>query len=566
MSSSPNHPRLGAVAVIGAGVAGLITAHTLLQDGFTDVHVLTRDAEVGGVWVKGRIYPGLYLNNVHGEYRLSPLDMPSPATEAATDTRLTGSDLSRYMKAFASKFLEGKIQFEKEVKNVRRASAGTGWVVTVLDRKTSALERREYARIVLCTGGCNTAHIPEELKLSTAQASGFQGMVFHSIDFGAKMEDLLVAVPPADQTPVSPVVVVGGGKSAQDICAYLANEGRTVTIVCPDFDAFTAGPKPLPDFIRKSRLLSLFSPHIHLRTFLERFMHTTWLGKKIVDFMWHGLVDSSLQATGIPTDSPLRTTVSPYWHIRVNDEGVPRTDGFHALAVAGKIEVVCPGRVSGYTKEGVMLADGRALPASAVVIATGYASSWPDIFDAQSMDDLSLSPQQADNATPYEWKYNTLANPPPLHPDAKRWSSTMYRGIVPYKHIDRRDFAVNGAVVSPNYGYTIEITSHWISSYFLGDDMRLPATPQDALAESQRCAAWLKVRYPQIPTALNASHTSYLAFWSWPQHADDLLDDLGLPVMRSGGNWLTWPFKVVDLKEISTLKEERDAKRAGKKA
>ena len=38
---------------------------------------------------------------------------------------------------------------------------------------------------------------------------------------------------------------------------------------------------------------------------------------------------------------------------------------------------------------------------------------------------------------------------------------------------------------------------------------------------------------------------------------------MGLRVMRSGGNWLTWPFKVVDLKELSTLKEERDARRAG---
>lgn len=33
-------------------------------------------------------------------------------------------------------------------------------------------------------------------------------------------------------------------------------------------------------------------------------------------------------------------------------------------------------------------------------------------------------------------------------------------------------------------------------------------------------------------------------------------------MMRSGGNGLTWPFKVIDLKEIAHLKEERDAKRS----
>ena len=57
-----------------------------------------------------------------------------------------------------------------------------------------------------------------------------------------------------------------------------------------------------------------------------------------------------------------------------------------------------------------------------------------------------------------------------------------------------------------------------------------------------------------------------LVLYRWPQHVDDLLEDMGLPIMRSGGNALTWPFKVVDLKEISTLKEERDAKRVEKVA
>lgn len=51
-------PRVG---IIGAGAAGLITAKTLLEDGF-HVQVLTRDGSVGGVWAKHRVYPGLYLN------------------------------------------------------------------------------------------------------------------------------------------------------------------------------------------------------------------------------------------------------------------------------------------------------------------------------------------------------------------------------------------------------------------------------------------------------------------------------------------------------------------------
>ena len=48
----------------------------------------------------------------------------------------------------------------------------------------------------------------------------------------------------------------------------------------------------------------------------------------------------------------------------------------------------------------------------------------------------------------------------------------------------------------------------------------------------------------------------------WPQVADDLLEDMGLEVMRSGGNWLTWPFHTVSIKELGKLKEERDARRS----
>jgi dimethylaniline monooxygenase (N-oxide forming) len=48
---------------------------------------------------------------------------------------------------------------------------------------------------------------------------------------------------------------------------------------------------------------------------------------------------------------------------------------------------------------------------------------------------------------------------------------------------------------------------------------------------------------------------------SWPQAVDELLEDMGFKTIRSGGNWLTWPFKVIDLEEISKLKEEREENR-----
>ncbi|KAH9854922.1 hypothetical protein C2E23DRAFT_43565 [Lenzites betulinus] len=557
----------GPVAVIGAGVAGLITAHTLLQDGFTNVHVLTRDLQVGGVWAANRIYPGLYLNNVHGQYRFSALEMPPPAAGGKLRGRLSGPEVSRYFQAFADKYLKDNIKLGKDVRRIRRHPSGRGWQLEVLDVASGRTEIQEYARIVLCTGGCATPKLSEALRPTTALAAGFEGPVFHTAEFAERTDELLSSIPAArGDSPTddaSSIVVVGGGKSAQDVCAFLANEGRKVTMVCNKLDAFLAYPLPLPASLRSSRFLAVIMPHIHLRTKLEQFLHTTWLGKLITQSTWYALTQSAFFAAGVPADSPLRNTVSPFWHVRFNDDGVPRPDTFYALAVAGKIDVITSARVSHFGEDGktVVLQDGRSLRASAVVLGTGYKSSWENLFDEETMEALALGPQPASPNSSYHWDYTTLSDPPPTHPDTQRWSSEIYRGLVPARNITRRDLAMNGTCLSTNNGYTSEVAAHWISSYFLRDKMRLPESVEDALAATEREAAWLKQRYPEVPTALNPSYTGFLAFMGWPQYSDDLLEDMGLPVLRSGGNALTWPFRPVRSKELATLKAERDARR-----
>jgi len=64
---------------------------------------------------------------------------------------------------------------------------------------------------------------------------------------------------------------------------------------------------------------------------------------------------------------------------------------------------------------------------------------------------------------------------------------------------------------------------------------------------------------------VNFLHCIFICFlYSWPQAVDDLLEDMELPIHRSGGNWFTWPFKVIEPKEISSLGEERRKKRQQK--
>ncbi|KAG9308599.1 FAD/NAD(P)-binding domain-containing protein [Chiua virens] len=553
--------RQESIGIIGAGSAGLITAYTFLQDGFQNLQVLTRDKSVGGVWARGRVYPDVTINSVHGEFRFSSLPMPPPAMHERLGNRLCGADMTAYFEKFADTYLSGKIRFETEVLDIRRGKNGLGWDVEVRDLKTGNNEVLSYTRIVLCTGGCSQPRIPESLSAKAAQQAGFHGTVLHTSKFASSFDQILSE---AQANPDYSAVVIGGGRSAQDISSLLARHGIRVSVVFEKADGFLAAPVQLPDWIRKSRFLAVFSPNIKLRTSLERFLHTTTLGCMITNGLWNWLTSSSYAALKIPKDSPLRNAHSLFWGVRSNDEGCGKKDGFHALANEGKIKLVAPNRAIGYSADGesLLLQDGQALQADLVILATGYTSSWTNIFTEKTVEELGIGRHPPSGADNDEWAhYKTLASPPPTPPQKDQWAPSIYRGLVPAKNITKRDFAISGAVFTTNNGYGFEVTAHWISSYFLGDTMRLPSTVEEALVETERHSAWMRKRFPGTLVSLNESYSSGLEFWSWPQAMDELLEDMGLPIMRSGGNWLTWPFKVVTVEEIATLSEERRVKR-----
>lgn len=550
--------RRQSVGIVGAGASGLVTAHTLLQDGFENVQLLTRDKSVGGVWERQRIYPGVTLNNVFGEFCFSSLPMPPPQNPG--QKRLGGEDMCAYMEKFADTFLAGKVRFETEVLNIRRAT-GSGWEIEVQDLRTNVKQVLVYDRIVLCTGGCSEPFIPESLSHDTAVKAGFRGLVCHSAEFAGHLDRILED---HKTNPDYSVLVVGGGKSAQDISALLTRRGVKVTVVFEKTDAFLAYPIELPAFLRKSRFLPIMASHIELRTRLERFLHTTWLGGKITRAFWDFLTWSSYKSLSIPQNSPLRNSHSLFWGIRTNEEGAGKKDGFYALCNEGKIRLAAPARAVKYLGDGesVLLSNGMEIRANAVILATGFSSSWTKIFARDTAKELGIGrhPPLAD-AEEHVWDYTSFKDPPAPHPRSEEWVSSIYRGIVPARNITRRDFAINGAYFTTNNGYGYEVMAHWISSYFLGDKMRLPSSPEEATRIAGRNAAWMRRRFPEMLLWINESYSSDLAFWSWPQAMDELLEDMGVPIMRSGGNWLTWPFKIITPAEIKNLGEERRAKR-----
>lgn len=45
--------------------------------------------------------------------------------------------------------------------------------------------------------------------------------------------------------------------------------------------------------------------------------------------------------------------------------------------------------------------------------------------------------------------------------------------------------------------------------------MRLPTTTEEAMAEAERGAAWMRTRFPDMLSWVNASYSGSLDFWTW---------------------------------------------------
>ncbi|KAL0945706.1 hypothetical protein HGRIS_014854 [Hohenbuehelia grisea] len=157
------------------------------------------------------------------QYMFSSLEMPK------LNRRLTGDDMRDYMNDFVQKRL---VRFK----------------------------------------GCRSPYVPDYLSAEVSQLTRFKGLVLHSQQLRAQLDDILARVRPLAPESLPKEagrIVVGGAKSAQDMAAYLANEGRHVAMAFDVADNAVAGKTPLPDSIRRSRFLGIISPHIELRTRLE---------------------------------------------------------------------------------------------------------------------------------------------------------------------------------------------------------------------------------------------------------------------------------------------------------
>ncbi|MBS9534569.1 NAD(P)/FAD-dependent oxidoreductase [Mycobacterium sp. M1] len=183
------------VLVIGAGVAGISTAHVLRENGFTDVTVLEKGSDVGGVWYWNH-YPGLRCDVPSQIYQFGFAPKPD-----WRDTWADGAAIQRYHRDVADRLgLTPLIRFDTEVTSAEWDDRQRNWTVT------TASGDQHIADFVICaTGVLHQPFIPDLPGLTD-----FAGPVVHT----ARWDDAL-------DTTGKRVAVIGTGSTGVQVVSAL---------------------------------------------------------------------------------------------------------------------------------------------------------------------------------------------------------------------------------------------------------------------------------------------------------------------------------------------------------
>ncbi len=188
------------IAIIGAGMAGMLAAISLKKQGYKEIIVFEKADNVGGTW-RDNSYPGLSCDVPAHHYTYSFARNPN-----WSKTYASGQEIQMYFESiYESHNLKESIQFNSEVSKL--SFDGEYWTLEFLKQEAV------IAKIVIAATG--VLHHPKIPTLTGQDA--FQGRQFHSAKWDNKvaLENLRVGV-------------IGNGSSGIQIVSALAKEAREV--------------------------------------------------------------------------------------------------------------------------------------------------------------------------------------------------------------------------------------------------------------------------------------------------------------------------------------------------
>lgn len=197
------------IAIVGAGIAGLVCAKVLTEDGFA-VEVFDRAPDIGGVWSETRRYPGLRAQSTKYTYHFSDHPMPADYPRVLDGARMQ-EYLSSYVRAFG---LTDRLRLRTEV--VAADPVEGGWLLEIRD--ADGVHRTSCDHLIIANGVFSEPEIPDFAGATAYARAG--GQLGHSTQF-------LDVEAVRDRA----VVVVGYGAAAADIATEISKVAADTTMV-----------------------------------------------------------------------------------------------------------------------------------------------------------------------------------------------------------------------------------------------------------------------------------------------------------------------------------------------
>jgi dimethylaniline monooxygenase (N-oxide forming) len=488
------------IAIVGAGISGLVTAKTFLEEGY-DVTVFEKDDEVGGVWTRSRRYPGIATQNPRDTYAFSDFPMPPSYPDWPA-----GEQVQAYLAAYADHFgVTPRIRLATRVDEAAPRDGG-GWRL-----RTTAVAGPDAGRsgtvdadwLVVCNGVFSEPHVPEVAGRQAFEAAG--GRVLHTTQ-----------VRDAADFAGERVVIVGFAKSAADVACALTDRAARTTLLFRR--AGWKVPKHFFGFLHLKYVLttrfseSLFRYH-RLRGF-ERVLHT--VGRPLVWLFWRGIERAlrrgfSLDPSRLVPDEPIERVVACNLSLA--------SDGFYEKVRDGRLRTR-RGEIRRLVPGAVEMEGGGRIEADAVVFGTGFRQTVPFLGDEVR---------------------SRLVGP--------EGEFRLHRNILP---LDVPRLAFVGYNSSFYSQLTSEIGARWLAEHVRGA-IALPPRAEMAREIDERWA-WAK---RERPNGL-ASGTCIVPFNF--HYLNGLLDDMGARTWRTR-NRLREYLMPVDPSIYADLREEIESRR-----
>ena len=395
--SQPTLPRTApipdtmTVAIVGAGLAGIITALAAADAG-VNYQIFDRNSEVGGTWLT-TTYPGIGVDTPSAYYSLSREVNPN-----WTSYYPQGAEYQAYLVALADKYrLRERTRFDTEVTALWWDDERSQWQVHSVDR--NGHRDVTFASVVVTAAGyLNRPRWPDVPGRET-----FAGISVHSAQWDESLD-----------LTGKRVAIIGAGCTAVQIVDACVDQVERLTVFQRQPHWVAPRKRPSDDVPEHRRYLGRHLPHYAKWHRLKSYWATSDNNYPVIlqDPEWakdhlsispandvlltlcQDYIDRTFGA-GSELAKKVTPDFAPYGKRIIRDPG-----GYYAALTRDHVDVEAsePAEV---TASGIVTADGRHLDLDVIIYATGYHLDFLSTIDIRGRRGRTLADEWGDSPRAY---------------------------------------------------------------------------------------------------------------------------------------------------------------------